>query len=148
MKKKRQSTEIDRFEDAWDNFLLAVRQGHTRGQRAPGELTLSQYYLLRPLEQDGSRPLSQLAAADGVTAATATRVIDGLERAGLVQRERSVTDRRAVFVSLTPEGRRRMRRKRARIRRRRQRVYEGLAPHEREQAERLLRHLTELLHDL
>jgi DNA-binding MarR family transcriptional regulator len=93
----------------------------------------------------GSRPLSHLADAAGIAPATATRVVDGLEKAGLVRRGRSMADRRTVFISLTAEGRRRVRRKRDRIRRRRQRVYEGLAPDEQEQAERLLRHLTNLL---
>jgi DNA-binding MarR family transcriptional regulator len=33
-----------------------------------------------------------------------TRVIDGLERQGLVSRTRSLTDRRVVAIVLTPEG--------------------------------------------
>jgi DNA-binding MarR family transcriptional regulator len=138
----------ERFEQAWEGFLLAVRRGQQQVRRAGEDLTLAQYYLLKPIEPGGSRPLSHLAEAAGIAPATATRVVDGLEKAGLVRRGRSMADRRTVFISLTAEGRRRVRRKRDRIRRRRQRVYEGLAPDEQEQAERLLRHLTSLLGEL
>jgi DNA-binding MarR family transcriptional regulator len=62
-----------------------------------------------------------------------------------VSRERSTTDRRTVLVSLTPEGRKRLARKHGRLVRRRRRLYERLAPEERDQSERLLRHLAELI---
>jgi MarR family transcriptional regulator, organic hydroperoxide resistance regulator len=138
----------ERFSAAWDAFVLAVRRASLRGSAAPDALSLSQYLLLRPLLGGGGRPLGQLAEEAGVTAPTATRVIDGLQRSGVVRRARSRADRRAVQVSLTAEGRARMQRKRARIAAQRQRLYERLDPEERAGSERLLRHLAELLGEL
>jgi MarR family transcriptional regulator, organic hydroperoxide resistance regulator len=143
-----QTEAAERFEAAWDRFVLAVRRAQARGPQGRDDLTLAQYHLLRPIARGDNLPLSQLAEAAGVTAPTATRIIDGLERAGAVRRSRSMADRRTVFVSLTAEGRRRMRRKRDRIARRRHRLYEALDPQQREEAERVLRHLTELLGEL
>lgn len=148
MKAVDQSEAAERFEAAWDRFVLAVRRAQSRGPQGGEELTLAQYYLLRPIGKGHSLPLSQLAEAAGVTAPTATRIIDGLESAGVVRRSRSMADRRTVFVSLTAEGKRRMRRKHDRIARRRHRLYEALDPQQREEAERVLRHLTELLGEL
>jgi DNA-binding MarR family transcriptional regulator len=44
----------------------------------------------------------------GVTRAHVTRLVDGLERDGLVVRTSSTLDRRTVFVSITPAGRQRL----------------------------------------
>jgi DNA-binding MarR family transcriptional regulator len=138
----------DEFAEAWDAFVLAVRRAQARGQQAPGDLTLSQYYLMLPLEGGQSVSLCDLAESAGIAPPTATRVIDGLERAGLVKRNRSPDDRRTVLVSLTTEGRRRLRRRARWLRERRERIYCQLEPGEREQSEQLLRHLAELLADL
>lgn len=50
------------------------------------------------------RDLSEML---GVAARTATSVVDGLERDGLVERVRHPVDRRAFLLNLTPLGRRR-----------------------------------------
>lgn len=141
--------DAQRFTEAWDAFVLAVRRAQARGQQqAPEELTLSQYYLLRPLDDGRSMPMCDLADCAGIAPPTATRVLDGLERAELVSRQRSPQDRRTVLISLTSEGRRRLRRKIRQLRERRERLYTRLEPHEREQSEELLRHLAELLGEL
>jgi DNA-binding MarR family transcriptional regulator len=46
----------------------------------------------------------QLAEITGLTTGTVTGVIDRLERAGFVRRERDTTDRRKVLVLPVPEG--------------------------------------------
>jgi DNA-binding MarR family transcriptional regulator len=136
---------VEGFTRAWDDFLLAVRRAQARGPSDGQSLTLSQYYLLLPLRGDGALPVSQLAERAGLSAPTVTRVVDGLQRSGLLTRERSDRDRRAVLVSLTPAGQERMRRKEHDLAQRRRRLYEQLDPGEREHAERLLRHLAELV---
>ena len=140
--------EVERFAEAWDAFVLAIRRAQARGVQSPDDLTLAQYYLLSPLVSERGVALSRLAESAGIAPPTATRVIDGLEKAGLVRRERSNTDRRTVLVSLTTAGRRRVDRKRAELVDRRRRLYENLEPDERHQSERLLRHLAELIHQL
>jgi MarR family transcriptional regulator, organic hydroperoxide resistance regulator len=136
------------FAHAWDEFLLAIRRGQARGQQSPDDLTLPQYYLLLPLAQAEAVSVCRLAESAGIAAPTATRFIDAFERAAVVRRERSEKDRRTVLVSLTPAGHERLARKHEQLLSRRQRLYEQLAPDEREQSERLLRHLAELVSQL
>jgi MarR family 2-MHQ and catechol resistance regulon transcriptional repressor len=69
-------------------------------------LTFSQYGVLDMLFHLGPLRLGQIAEKILKSEGNMTTVVDNLERAGLVKRERSVKDRRAVTVSLTEEGRR------------------------------------------
>lgn len=135
------------FNEAWEAFVLAIRRSQARAQPAE-ELALSQYFLLKPLEGGRAVPLCDLADSAGIAGPTATRVIDGLERGGDVRRQRSTEDRRTVLVSLTARGRRRLAKKRRQLENRRAHLYEQLDPDEREQSERLLRHLAELVGQL
>jgi DNA-binding MarR family transcriptional regulator len=148
MSSQSDASPSEAFADAWDAFVLAVRRAQARGQKASEGLTLPQYYLLRPLDESPALALCDLADHAGIAAPTATRIIDGLERDGALRRERSSQDRRTVLVSLTSRGRRLLGRKRRELTQRRQRLYEQLDPAEREQSERLLRHLAELLGQL
>lgn len=51
---------------------------------------------------------SQLASASGVTRATMTGLLDGLERDSFVERRADKNDRRKLNVRLTPAGRNRL----------------------------------------
>ena len=53
---------------------------------------------------DGLSP-HQLAERAGVTRATITGLLDGLEREGLAERQADASDRRALRLCLTPRGR-------------------------------------------
>ena len=52
----------------------------------------------------GPRSLGQLAAVEGVTSPTMTRVVDGLVEAGLARRSPYPGNGRQVLVEATPEG--------------------------------------------
>jgi DNA-binding MarR family transcriptional regulator len=54
----------------------------------------------------GPLTLGELARAEGVRPPTVTRVVRGLEDAGLVERAPGTGDRRTVLVRATPAGRR------------------------------------------
>jgi DNA-binding MarR family transcriptional regulator len=54
----------------------------------------------------GPLGIGALAAAEGVAAPTMTRLVDGLERDGLVRRRRDPSDARGVLVEATATGRR------------------------------------------
>jgi DNA-binding MarR family transcriptional regulator len=54
----------------------------------------------------GPLTIGALAQAEGVKPPTMTRLVDGLERDGLVTREPDPADRRAVRVRATKDGRR------------------------------------------
>jgi len=64
------------------------------------------FRVLLHLERAPGRVLAagRLAEALGVTPATVTGLLDGLERDGQVRRERSVADRRGIRARLTPRG--------------------------------------------
>ena len=51
---------------------------------------------------------SELAGNLGVTRATVTGLLDGLERENLVRREPNLSDRRALMIHLTSEGKKRL----------------------------------------
>ena len=68
------------------------------------DLTLPQYRVLGLLS-GGDERATELAARLAVTKPTLTALIDGLVERGLVVRETSDGDRRAVRLSITPAGR-------------------------------------------
>jgi DNA-binding MarR family transcriptional regulator len=140
--------ELARLGAAWEEFLGAVRRARARtGDRGDG-LSLSQYEFLRPLADGGGLGVSALAERFGVAPATATGILDGLERAGMIARGRTERDRRAVTITLTPAGRRALERKRRSIGRRRRALLGTIGAAERAQTERLLRHLAGVIDGL
>jgi DNA-binding MarR family transcriptional regulator len=54
---------------------------------------------------DGSLRITELAASEALAQPTVTRVVDSLERRGLVERQPNPDDRRVVLVASTPAGR-------------------------------------------
>ena len=76
----------------------------------------AQLSALSVLVLGGDRSLAELAAAEHVRSPTMTRIVDGLEHAGLAERRPDARDRRAVVVRATAKGRRVMERgRRARV---------------------------------
>jgi DNA-binding MarR family transcriptional regulator len=131
------TTEQEAFSAALLDFLRATRR--MRGRFGDeGELSLSQYHLLEPLIDDERLATCELALAAGVSAPTATRMLSGLEREGLVARVPCTADRRVVHVGLTDEGRARVLAKRARGEARRAEIFASLSAGERREAARLL----------
>ncbi|MFF5204422.1 MarR family winged helix-turn-helix transcriptional regulator [Streptosporangium sp. NPDC000396] len=73
-------------------------------------LSTGRYRLLANLEDsDGEKAPSQLAKSLGVSRATVTGLVDGLEREGLVVRRASAEDGRGAVVVLTARGAQRLR---------------------------------------
>jgi DNA-binding MarR family transcriptional regulator len=141
--------DVDRFLEAFGRFSRAIRRARGARPRMNGDaLTLSQYGLLEPLLDQPEARSSELAEAAGITASTATRILDALERNGIVHRGRSKTDRRAVAVSLTPEGRSVLAAWRRWVQERELALYETFEPEHRAIAEELLRRLTRFAEEL
>ena len=100
-----------------DEILKALRRIlrrvalHSRQLLKETGLTLPQLLCLRALgEMDGGETTQvELSRILQLSQPTVTGIIDRLERAGLVKRERSTADRRKVGVSLTESGRVRQR---------------------------------------
>lgn len=68
-------------------------------------LTYPQYIVLLALWQDGTLATGQIAQRLSLPQNALTPIIDRLERAGLVTRDRDPDDRRVVHVTLTAQGR-------------------------------------------
>lgn len=69
-------------------------------------VSLSRFYvltMLRRYEPDGLKP-TDLADKIGVTRGNMTGLVDGLEKAGLITRQDSTTDRRIVYIRLSSQG--------------------------------------------
>jgi DNA-binding MarR family transcriptional regulator len=134
------------FNDALEQFFRAMRQARVKPAATAGSLTMPQMVLILPL-LDGDRPCSvrELADAAGIASPTATRTLDGLERDGLILRRPSEADRRSVLVELTAEGRRQAQAAREIARAARVELYGKLERGEREEAEAMLRRLTEII---
>ena len=71
----------------------------------PFGLKASDYIVLVTLANDQALTASSVCSVIAHDPGAMTRKIDGLEKKGLVRRVRSETDRRAINLELTPEGR-------------------------------------------
>lgn len=72
---------------------------------APHGLSEARFVLMFLLESaPEGMPSHVLADRAGVTRATVTTLVDGLLKAGLVERFAAQTDRRSVMVKLSPQG--------------------------------------------
>jgi MarR family transcriptional regulator, negative regulator of the multidrug operon emrRAB len=90
--------------------LLRVAQdvrSVTESFLAGHDMSLGRFSVLMLLNRDPDQPVSpsELAAKSGVTRATMTGLLDGLERERLVHREPDREDRRMLLVELTAKGR-------------------------------------------
>ncbi|HEY2637508.1 MAG TPA: MarR family transcriptional regulator [Solirubrobacteraceae bacterium] len=137
------------FEGAWDEFFGAVRRARARATRVqPDGLSLSQLNLLRPLAQGGPRPVGELAELADVAAPTATRMLDCLERDGLVSRAQATHDRRVVTVELTDGGARVLGAKLDAVLAHRRELFAELEEDDRARAAELLHRLAEMVDHL
>ncbi|MCX7635507.1 MAG: MarR family transcriptional regulator [Syntrophales bacterium] len=92
-------------------FLLFTAQNRLRtylngALNAAGvRVTIVQGGILFLLKQQNGRTMSELSQLVGVDNSTLTGLVDRLEKAGFVTRRMSATDRRALLIDITDEGR-------------------------------------------
>jgi DNA-binding MarR family transcriptional regulator len=96
------------FRDAGEELLLNLLRtnDHVQIQFArifrEHDLTPSQYNILRILRGEGKPlPILEIASRTVTVVPGITGLIDRLEKAGLVRRERCRSDRRVIFVAIT-----------------------------------------------
>jgi len=104
----------------------------------PFPLTISQFHLLKLMSFDGRHQVGEVADFLGVTPPAATKNVDKLEGLGLVVRHPSKGDRRATLLSVSPKGRRLVRKYERLKATRLSPVLEDFRPRELEQLPRLL----------
>ena len=140
---------VDQFLAAFDSFAQAVRRARGVRARDPdGGLTLSQYGLLEPLADRADARVTELAEQAGIAPSTASRILDALERRGIVARRRDAEDRRGVTVALTRTGERVLSSEHEWLRARQRDFYASLPAEERELAPDLLLRLAALSDEL
>jgi DNA-binding MarR family transcriptional regulator len=101
-------SEVDASEALGRSFKRAMgsmRRLRGRETHHPDALSYAQYSLLFGLAAGCAMSSRELAYAADVTPATVTQMLDALEAAGLVRRERAPYDKRVVLTSLTDWGR-------------------------------------------
>ncbi|MBI1808548.1 MAG: winged helix DNA-binding protein [Gemmatimonadetes bacterium] len=111
-----------------------IRRGVAAVVESEG-LTPAQYNVLRILRGAGAPGLPTLTVRDRMIdeAAGITRLIDKLERGGLVKRDRSAPDRRQVYCRITAKGLAMLKRLDVRIAEADETGGAGLTPRERKQ---------------
>ena len=94
--------------DALNAYIKLMRAAESVTARAhgilPKEITLSQFGVLEALLHRGPLCQSELAGKFLKSGGNITLIVDNLEKAGYVTRERNQDDRRFITVSLTPQG--------------------------------------------
>ena len=95
--------------DAWRSLLLAYSRlvpAVEADLRAAGQIPLSWYDVLLELNAapDHRLRMSELGERALISRTRASRVVDELAFAGLVERQSDVHDRRSSFAALTPRG--------------------------------------------
>ncbi|MBN9165411.1 MAG: hypothetical protein BGO98_39060 [Myxococcales bacterium 68-20] len=96
-------------QDRFARALLAVARGLGRIARErarAGDVTPQQAETLQLIAERGALSTSTLATLLGIDPSTASRNLSGLERAGLIARQKGSDDGRQTDVRLTPRGRR------------------------------------------
>lgn len=144
--------DVAAFNAALDEFVRAQRRARGRFNSAPTvpQLSMSQYHLLEPLAEaaDGALCVGVLADSAGVSAPSATRMLDGLAKRGIVDRRRDEADRRLVHVALTEHGRELVAAKREATVTARTLIFDALRPSERRAAAHLLSSLAAAIDEL
>ncbi|MBV9839347.1 MAG: MarR family transcriptional regulator [Solirubrobacterales bacterium] len=139
---------VEDFLAAFDAFAQSVRRARGAAGDGARPLTLSQYALLRALSDRTAARVRELAGEAGVTASTATRILDTLERREIVRRARSSKDRRGVTITLTDGGREALRAQDEWLRGRQRAFYASLPIDEQRLAPDLLIRLAALIDEL
>jgi DNA-binding MarR family transcriptional regulator len=94
--------------------MVVTRLSRRLRQEANEGATPSQLAALATVERHGPITLGDLAGHERVRPPTMTRIVAGLEEAGLVRREIDAADRRVARVTITPDGARLLARSRTR----------------------------------
>src|SRR4051794_16706523 len=107
-----------------------MRRNRARLASSAAGLSLSQLSLLESVTSPMT--VGEIAAQAGVSGPSATRMLQGLERDGIVPRQRSPHDERKVLVDLTPHGSHLVARQRAALLALQREHYASLTPTQRE----------------
>ena len=135
------STDIEVAEFAGQLFFRLWRASHTRTAQALDSigLTTATFAVLNVLGAREGTIQQQLSTDMGIDPSAMVKLINTLEKAGLVKRQRRPNDRRAWEVAITPNGRRTLQQARQLASDVEDEILDGLTTAERRQLLALLR---------
>jgi len=96
--------------DIHDEVLVSIRQIiraidlHSKQLNKNYGLTSPQLLLMRAIQSSPTLTIRQLSMSSNMSQATATSILDRLEKRGFVKRKRDTLDKRKVHAHITPEG--------------------------------------------
>lgn len=96
--------DAETLETAVDLRVAVARIHRALRTRPDRQVTASQSSALARIEQDGPVRVGVLAALEGVSAATMSKVVDALAEHGLIERVADEADGRASLVRLSRDG--------------------------------------------
>lgn len=142
------SAQLEEFQRAWTELINAAiharsRSGH--GHRGAEDLTLTQALLMEAVRGLNGPSVGAVAQVVGVSSPSATRMIQQLERKGMLARRRSEVDERSTVVTLTEEGQRVLAIHRKDMERKQRQVFEAVNPAMRPMVIALLHDLREAM---
>jgi DNA-binding MarR family transcriptional regulator len=133
---------------AFRHLYRAVSRMRGRDTHLGGsEISHAQFELLIELDERGELSAGELALAARLSPASVTQMLDQLAVSGHVERVRSQTDRRVVVTRLTPQGRGKIRAKRAAWKGRWQQALAGVGAADMAAATVVLERLAAMLDD-
>jgi DNA-binding MarR family transcriptional regulator len=83
--------------------VMRVIRREMRSQRT-AELSVPQFRTLAFLDRHGNVSLTDVAEHLGLTAPSASKLVDGLVNRNMIRRESSTVDRRRIDLTITPPG--------------------------------------------
>ncbi len=99
------SFDLDRFTPYLLNRAAGRIVDAFESELAPHKLSLGQWRVLASVWHEGELTQAGISKHTSIDVSTLSRMLANLERRGLLARERSVEDSRAVLVHLTSSGR-------------------------------------------
>lgn len=144
------SRELEEFQRAWTELINAAIHAQTRsghGHRDGAELTLTQALLMDAVRGMDGPSVGAVAQVVGVSSPSATRMIQQLERRGLLARRRSERDERSTVVTVTEEGEQALALSRRHMEGKQRKVFDAIRPAMRPMVITLLQDLREALDD-
>ena len=85
--------------------ILRATDIHAKQLSRETNLKTSQLLVIQTIDEIGEMTIGEIAARVNLAQASVTAIVHRLQEAGLLARQRGDTDKRKVFVQLTPEGR-------------------------------------------
>ncbi|WP_028646703.1 MarR family winged helix-turn-helix transcriptional regulator [Nocardiopsis sp. CNT312] len=139
--------ELTEFRRAWTELINAAIHARTRSGQSHGELTLTQVLLMEAVRGLDEPSVGSVARCVGVSSPSATRMIQQLERKGMVARRRSARDERSTVVGITEEGERVLAVRRRALEAKQRRMYDAIRPSLRPMVIDILHDLREAMDD-